>query len=648
MLRAQRVRLTPAHRPRLRPFLTPPGAPRRVASPKRYDIGRWDLSGLGAANPGGIDTRLGKIDRRVGAFERLRRSLDPKMTQGRFDSILRRIEGIGEESALVAASAGLRYAADTQSEAATALAARVDRFGATVGNRMLFFDLWWEKAVDERNAKRLAAGSGELRHHMEQMRRAARYTLTEPEEKIINTLDVTGASALAKLYDKITGAFRYDVRTGKGRGTRLRRGLTREEVSALVRSPSGVARRGAYDSLLSTFSASRGVLAEIYRSIALNWSDENVGMRGHASPISATNLGNDVDDSTVESLLGACRRGASEFRTYFGLKARMLGARTLSRYDLYAPAPAAAEKYTYDEAVRAVLAAFGRFSPELEAHARRVVDSNHIDSEVRVGKRDGAFCSSPTPRTVPYILLSYTGERSDVFTLAHEMGHAVHSMAASGRSIMVHDAPLPLAETASTFAELLLYDSLAAGGGDKAGGRRQWRRRQAVRVAVEHLDELYATVIRQSFFTAFEQEAHELVGGKPGAGKRAARAAGSATADDISDAYMAGLSEQFGRSVDVPPAFAGEWVAIPHFFHSPFYCYSYSFGNLLALALYQRYKKEGPSFAPVYTQILAAGGSKKPEDLLAEHGLDIAGERFWRSGFGYVRDRVRELGALLD
>lgn len=623
-----------------------------MAPAKVYDVGRWDLSDLGEADAGGMDARLGSIDRRVGAFERLRRSLDPKMPQGRFDSILRRMERIGEESSLAASAASLRYAADTQSEEATSLATRVDRFSAAVGNRMLFFDLWWEKAVDEGNAGRLAAGSGELRHHLEQMRRAARHTLTEPEEKIINTLDVTGASALAKLYDKITGAFRYDVRTGTGRGTRMRTGLTREEVAALVRSPSGAARRGAYDSLHSMFSASRGVLAEIYRSIALNWADEKVGMRGHSSPMSATNLGNDIDDSTVGSLLGACRRGASEFRAYFGLKAKMLGSGTLSRYDLYAPAPApaAAERYTYDEAVRAVLAAFGRFSPELEAHARRVVDSGHIDSEVRAGKRDGAFCSSPSPRTVPYILLSYTGERSDVFTLAHEMGHAVHSMASAGRSIMVHGAPLPLAETASTFAELLLYDSLASGGrgAPLAGGglrHQERRRRQAVRVAVEHLDELYATVVRQSFFTAFEQDAHELIGGQ-GAGRKAG-SGGSATADEISDAYMSGLSEQFGRSVDVPRAFADEWISIPHFYHSPFYCYSYAFGNLLALALYQRYKREGPSFAPVYTQILAAGGSKKPEDLLAEHGLDIAGERFWRGGFGYVRDRVRELGALL-
>ena len=625
-----------------------------MAAAKGYAVGRWDLSDVGETDS--IDDRLAGLDRRVGAFERLRKSLDGGMDQGRFGSILGRIERIGEESGLASAAAGLRYAADTQSEDATALAARIDRFGASVGNRMLFFYLWWEKSIDEGNAVRLAAGSGELRHHLEQMRRAARHTLSEPEEKIINTLDVTGASALARLYDKITGAFRYDVRTGRGRGGRpVRRGLTREEVAALVRSPSATARRGAYDSLLSTFSASRGVLADIYRSIALNWADEKVGMRGYASPISATNMGNDIDDSTVESLLGACRRGASEFRAYYRVKARLLGAGTLSRYDLYAPAPsapgAAAEKYTYDEAVRAVLGAFGRFSPDLEAHARRVVDRGHIDSEVRAGKRDGAFCSSPTPRTVPYILLSYTGERSDVFTLAHEMGHAVHSMAAAGRSILVHDAPLPLAETASTFAELLLYDSLSSTGGGAAGGRQRQRQRQrAVRVAVEHLDELYATVVRQSFFTSFEQEAHELVGGgKGGAGSgKKAGAAGPATADAISDAYMSTLSGQFGRSVDVPRAFADEWVSIPHFFHSPFYCYSYSFGNLLALALYQRYKKEGESFAPVYTQILAAGGSKKPEDLLAEHGLDITGERFWREGFGYVADRVRELRALLE
>ena len=602
---------------------------------KPYATGRWDLSGLAGA--GEIGRKLSGIDRRVRSFERLRESLDAGMRQAELGAILGRLGRIAEEQSMASAAAGLRYAEDTQSEEATAAAARVDRFAAAAGNRILFFDLWWEKSVDDANAARLAAGAGELRHHLEQLRRAARHSLSEPEERIINTLDVTGASAMARLYDKITGAFRYDVRAG-GRGGRTRRGLTREEVTALVRSPSAAARRGAYDSLLSTFSASRGVLAEIYRSIALNWADEAVGLRGHASPISASNMGNDVDDSTVEALIGACRRGASEFRTYFGLKARLLGARRLSRYDLYAPAPRGARAgrtYSYDEAVRAVLGAFGRFSGDLEEYARRVVDSGHIDSEVRAGKRDGAFCSSPAPRITPYILLSYTGERSDVFTLAHEMGHAVHSMAAAGRSALVHDAQLPLAETASTFAELLLYDGLA---GDAVRGGAA----AAMQSAVDHLDGLYATIVRQSFFTVFEQAAHDMVGG----GSGGAAAAEPATADSISRAYMDGLAEQFGRSVAVPRAFADEWVAIPHFFHSPFYCYSYAFGNLLALALYQRYKREGESFARTYVQMLSAGGSQKPEDLLAGHGFDISKEGFWREGFGYVGDRVRELAAL--
>ena len=300
-------------------------------------------------------------------------------------------------------------------------------------------------------------------------------------------------------------------------------------------------------------------------------------MRGHASPISASNMGNDVDDSTVDALLGACRRGSSEFRAYFGLKAKMLGARRLSRYDLYAPAPRAASagrRYPYDEAVRAVLGALGGFSTELGEHARRVVDSGHIDSEVRAGKRDGAFCSSPAPRVTPYILLSYRGALGRVHAGPRD-GPRRAQHGSGGRSALVHDAQLPLAETASTFAELLLYDSLAGGAGGPGKTRRARRSGRgglgagagdAAQPAVEHLDGLYATVVRQSFFTIFEQAAHDMVGGRGGGGGAAAE---PATADSLSRAYMDGLSEQFGRSVEVPHAFADEWVSIPHFFHSP-------------------------------------------------------------------------------
>jgi oligoendopeptidase F len=210
-----------------------------------------------------------------------------------------------------------------------------------------------------------------------------------------------------------------------------------------------------------------------------------------------------------------------------------------------------------------------------------------------------------------------------VFTLAHELGHAVHSQAAQDRSILVQDAPLPLAETASTFSELLLYDNLS----DKISDNEKKA------MLSEKIDDLYATILRQSFFTISEVDAHKQIGE-------------GTTIDEISKTYLNNLKVQFGNSVSLSDDFAIEWSCIPHFYHTPFYCYAYSFGNLLALSLFQRYKKEGKDFVPAYISILAAGGSKKPEKLLSEYGFDISSPKFWQEGFDYVKEQVKILSSL--
>jgi oligoendopeptidase F len=220
-------------------------------------------------------------------------------------------------------------------------------------------------------------------------------------------------------------------------------------------------------------------------------------------------------------------------------------------------------------------------------------------------------------------MVNFTGKSRDVFTLAHELGHAVHSQAAQDRSILVQDAPLPLAETASTFSELLLYDNLS----DKISDD------QKKIMLSEKIDDLYATILRQSFFTIFEVDAHDQIGK-------------GTTIDEISKTYLQNLKEQFGNAVNLSDDFSIEWSCIPHFYHTPFYCYAYSFGNLLALSLFQRYKKEGNDFVKSYIEILAAGGSKKPEKLLSEHGFDIRSPKFWQEGFDYVNQQVKVLSSL--
>ena len=586
-----------------------------------YKLGTWDLSEL-VKNPKSLafQKQIKELENQAIKFEKIKSKLDPKMSSKKFMNIIQQIEEISKNMSKIGGYASLSYSSDTQSDEATSLMTKMSKLGSEISNKILFFDLWWKTQVDDKNAKRLMKDAGEITEYLSHKRLFAKYALSEPEERIINTLDVTGISALVKLYDKITNAFEYKMKIGNKSKT-----MTREELTNYVRSTNPKIRETAYKTILTKYTENKGVVGEIYQNIVLNWRDEGIEIRGYESPISMRNIGNDVDDKTIESLLSICRKNSPVFQKFFVQKAKMLKMKKLRRYDLYAPAAANIKEknYAYDKSVKLVFESLGKFSNTLEEYARKVFNESHIDSAIRQGKRDGAFCSTLTPKITPYVLVNFTGKSRDVFTLAHELGHAVHSQAAQDRSILVQDAPLPLAETASTFSELLLYDNLS----DKISDNEK-----KIMLA-EKIDDLYATIMRQSFFTIFEVDAHKQIGE-------------GTTINEISKTYLQNLKEQFGNSVSLSDDFAIEWSCIPHFYHTPFYCYAYSFGNLLALSLFQRYKKEGKDFVPAYMSILAAGGSKKPEKLLAEYGFDIRSPKFWQEGFDYVNEQVKVLASL--
>ena len=587
----------------------------------RHELGKWNLDEL-VKNPTRtiFDKKLAKIESNAKKFEKIKKSLNPKISTGKFLKLLHDVEYISEKSSVIGGYASLRYSENTQSDEATSLLTRITKFGSDIENRLLFFDLWWKKQVDEKNARRLIKSAGQFSEYLKFKRLLAKYSLSEPEERIINTLDVTGASALVKLYDKITNAYVYVV-TVDGK----KRTMNREQLTTLVRSKKAKTREAAYKSLFSKFGENKGVTGEIYQNIVLNWRDEGIGMRGFSSPIMIRNISNNVDNETAKTLLDVCKKNSKIFQKYFLQKAKLLGMKKLRRYDLYAPRKSKIKEknYSYDRSVKLVLDSLSKFSPVLSEDASGVFKKKHVDSIIRPGKTVGAFCSTPTPTITPYVLINFTGKSRDVFTLAHEIGHAIHSISASDKSILVSDASLPLAETASTFSEMLLYDKLS----------ETVSKQEKKTMLSEKIDDFYATIGRQSFFTLFEIEAHK-------------RIANSTTVDEISKTYLQNLNEQFGNSVKVSEDFGIEWSCIPHFHHAPFYCYAYAFGNLLALSLFQRYKKEGKSFAPTYIEILSAGGSKKPEKLLRESGMDITKPRFWQDGFDYIQNQVKELSKL--
>jgi oligoendopeptidase F len=511
------------------------------------------------------------------------------------------------------------------SNEAAAFVTRIDKFSSEIENRIVFLDLWFKQELDEVNAERLISEvPSDYKEYLRHKRLAAKYSLAESEEKIISTLEVTGASALVKIYDRMTTAFEFAIPIKEGKKTAIKKILNKEKLLSMVRSHLPKERENAYKALWKVYGSNAGILGEIYTNVVLRWHDENISIRGFNSPISVRNLHNNIDDATVETLLRMCNKNSSIFREFFIEKAKILGVDKLRRYDLYAPISKKASsirKYRYGKAAELVLETFKKFDPRFFDFARRLFLEDHVDSEIRRGKLSGAFCYTISPKRTPYVLLNYDSKTRDVSTMAHEFGHAIHSMAASDKSILVSHAPLPLAETASVFAEMLLTDTLL--------GKLSRQERRIL--LAEQVDDMYATIMRQGYFTLFELEAHDAIVKK------------NETIDKVADRYLNNVKEQFGNSVIVSPDFKWEWLYIPHFYHTPFYCYAYSFGNLLVLSLYQKYIEEGESFVPKYLQLLGAGGSQKPEELLKSIGMDITKDSFWQHGFDFIDRKMTEL-----
>lgn len=575
----------------------------------------WDLSDLLRDPAEDSEQILKQLDQQVSQVEARRPALAADMPIERFQEMLRLTEQIAVLSAKLSAYAYLWFAENTKRAEARAFKTRVEERLAGLQNRILFFDLWWQ-SVDEANAARLLAASGDLRYHLETIRRFKPHTLSEPEEKIVNLKNTTGRSAVNTLYDLLTNGLTFTLRIN-GR----RRTLTREQLSAYVRSPKAYVREAAYRELLRVFSGQQDLIGEMYATLVCDWKNENLTLRKFPEPMAARNLSNDVPDEAVSTLLSVCANNTAVFQHYFSLKGRICGIRRMNRYHIYAPHPADRGRYHYRDAVRLVLDAYRNFSPTLAELVQRVLDERHLDARLRPGKLSGAFCYSVTPGLTPYVLLNYTGEARDVATLAHELGHAVHGMLAADHSVFTFHPTLPLAETASVFGERILSDALMA---------QETRKAVKQGLLISQLDDLYATVMRQAYFVLFERTAHEMIGR-------------GATTRDLSAAYLDTLRRQFGKAVPVPDEFRWEWLSIPHIFGSPFYCYAYSFGNLLVLALYQQYRRQGQAFVPRYLELLAAGGSKSPEAILSAIGVDVRSAAFWQSGFDTITEMVAEL-----
>ena len=560
-----------------------------------------------------------ELKKKVKLFTSYKEKLDACTPETLLQAIKEK-EAINVLASRIGAYYGLRLAENTQDADMLAQSTKFDQEMSDLSNELLFFPLWFMHLDDEQAATFLQAESlKDYHYYLESIRKDKPFTKSEEVEKIITIKSITGGSATRNLYDIFTNAFTYDFNGQSG--------LTREEVAKHVQGTDPQLRTAAYQALMSKYAEHDTLLAEMYKNIVLDWNNEGVKIRGHKNAIDVRDFANDIENEAVQALLEVIKEKTSVFTEYFALKYRLNKQQgqdyPFERYHLYAPYQAKEGAYSYEEAKKIVLETYKEFSEAFHDAAKAIFDAAHVHAFPKKNKRGGAFCYSIHTEEIPFILLNHVGTTRDLFTMMHEFGHGIHGMLSRIQNNMNYDTAIPMAETASIFGEMLLAEKMLSQTADE----------EKKAILVHLLDNEYASIGRQAYFVLFEEAAHELI--QQGATKEA-----------LDNAYMAGLKEQFGE-MSIAEEFKQEWHYIPHIHASPFYCYAYSWGNLLVLSLFEQFKEQGDAFKEKFTKFLAAGGKDKPAALLATLGIDPKDKEFWRGGFKVIETQVQLLKDLV-
>jgi len=562
-----------------------------------------------------------KIDAKI--LEKWIGKLKPTMSKELFEDFLNFDEEMSVKMARLGYLRNLMESINQKDSEAKFLRDKTEKLQLKISETAVKISMWLkglrEPILDDKNAKRLFGVVKDLEYGLTYARDMVKHNLSEEIENLIINKDLNGIGTVCELREMMETEIEYSLKIGK----KVKKIKTQSDLLALVYSPKAEIRKAAYRELLVKQKKNLHKFFAAYSAIVKDWGYE-AKLRKYESAIEVRNIGNDIPNEAVDELLKVCQINRDIFHKFFKWKAGELEKNKLERFDIYAPLDKIDKKIEKEKAINLVLTSFDKFTPKFGLYARQIIESQHIDWMPKKDKRGGAFCATIAPQIKPYILLNFTDKTRDVSTLAHELGHGIHSMYAQNHYSSAQHAPLPLAETASTLAEIILFEKIL---------RQETNNKIKKSLLADKMADSYATILRQNYFVMFEKEAHEII---PNGIKM----------EDLSKVYLKNLKDQFGSSVKIDNIFQYEWSYISHIFDSPFYCYAYNFGELLALGLYKKYKEDKNLWLPRIENILTAGGSQNPQKLLLKNGIDIESKSFWNDSFEIIRGWQRELERL--
>jgi oligoendopeptidase F len=595
----------------------------RESTDPELDAAAWDLEPLvDGEGEQGVERRLTEALERAQAFaERYAGKLGELSSQG-LGEAMRELAEILELVSRAGYYAMLRFATDTADPARGALLQRVQEQETAIQTTLLFFELEWA-ALGDQQADQLLEGDGIdfARHYLRTARRYKDHLLSEPEEKILAEKVLSGSSAWTRLFEELTSAIEVQLPPLGAEGEPSNGKVALDVALSRLSLADREVRRSTAEAVTAALAPGLRTRAFLFNTLLVDKATDD-RLRHYPHWLAARNLANEASDESVQALVQAVRGRYEIARRWYRLKAKLLGVERLSDYDRSAAVTEDEVSFPFARAREIVLDCYSSFSPELGTLAARFFDERHIDAPVRPGKRGGAFAASAVPSVFPYVLLNYTSRRRDVLTLAHELGHGVHFALAARQGIFQQNTALTLAETASVFGETIVFGRLLEE--DTAPASR-------LALLAENLEDTIATVFRQVAMNGFEDLVHTE-----------RRDRGELSVERFGELWAQSQSEMFGDSVKVTEGYRSWWSYIPHFIGSPGYVYAYAYGQLLALSVYERYEQAGRELVPRYLELLAAGGSRSPEELGQIVGVDLADPGFWEAGLDLVERQLQE------
>ncbi|MFA5667804.1 MAG: M3 family oligoendopeptidase [Balneolaceae bacterium] len=553
------------------------------------------------------------------AFSEKYRGKIAQLSVSEFKEMLQDYEALQDKGGKIGSFAYLQWSTNTANAEFGKLVQETNELSSEINQKLVFLDVEWLQVPDNEADKIINAPELSFyKHYLETSRLYKEHVLEEKEEQILSAKSVTGRSAWVRFFDETLGAAKFEL-DGKE--------YAEQEVLSKLHDGDRELRKRAHASLTKKFKELGHPLTFVFNTLLAD-KYTNDKLRKYPDWITSRNLSNQTDSETVEALINAVTSNYGLVQRYYKLKTKLLGLDEMRDYDRYAPIIQNEATISWDEAMDMVMDSYTNFHPEMGEITNLFFEKNWIDAAIKPGKRGGAYSAGTVPSVHPYVFMNFDGKIRDVQTLAHELGHGVHQYLSRKQGPLQASTPLTTAETASVFGEMLVFQKLL---------KELDNPKERLALIIGKIDDTIATVFRQISMNRFENAMHN-----------ARREEGELTTARFSELWIEQQKALYGDSVTLTDEYGMWWSYIPHFLHTPGYVYAYAFGELLVLALYEEYTQRPDGFADRYLELLSAGGSEWPHDLVAKMGLDITSPDFWNKGIAAFEKMIEEAEALSE